>query len=71
MPKKEKTPETPLSRGEALWVVDWMESEMGVPAIKRGFYAILRLTPSEVSKKYNVPLAGVLKACRRPIPQPA
>lgn len=54
-----------LSRGEAMWVVEWLVNKMKKPAPRGGFYAVLRKTPAEVAKEYNVPIEGVMTATRR------
>ena len=55
----------PLSRGESMWVVDWLVDTMKKAPPKGGFYAVLRKTPVMVAKEYNVPVLGVLQAARR------
>ena len=65
MAKKESDPNETLKRGEAMWVVDWLVDVMHVPPPKGGFYAVLRKTPTQVAKEYNVPVSGILKAARR------
>lgn len=66
MPRRNKKPEDTLSRGEAIWVYDWLVDVKHVPPPKRGFYAIFRRTPLEISKQYNFPISDILCAARRP-----
>ena len=55
----------PLRRGEAMWVVDWLVDIMHKAPPKGGFYSVLRKTPTEVAKEYNVPVTELLKVARR------
>jgi hypothetical protein len=66
MPRRNKKPEDTLSRGEAIWVYDWLVDVKHIPPPKRGFYAFLRKTPVAVSKEYGVAVSDVLEAARRP-----
>jgi len=65
MPRNNRKPEDTLSRGEAIWVYDWLVDVKHIPPPKRGFYAIFKRTPSEISQEYNVPILDILQAARR------
>ena len=71
MPKNSQETENPLSRGEAISVVDWLVNTKKFPPPRRGFYSILRLTPSDVAKKFSVSVEEVISAARRKVAEPA
>lgn len=64
MPENTVLNNSPLSRGEAIWVSRWM---MEVKNIKLdgGFYAVLRLTPSQIAKQYKLNVLEILQTARR------
>lgn len=55
---------SPLSRGEALWVSRWMMEQKGIK-LNGGFYSVLRLTPSQIAEDYKLNVLEILTIARR------
>lgn len=64
MPDSTVLDDSPLSRGEALWVSRWMMEEKKFK-LNGGFYSVLRLRPSAIAKEYNLNVMDILKIARR------
>lgn len=71
MPRKAKTADEEISRGEAVILLEWITGTLKKPQPKGGFYHLLHRQLADVAKEYGVKVEDVLKASRRKIAEPA